>query len=93
MTRRVAIAGIGYTPARAVSPDVSYREMIHEAASGGLLGVGNPIAAAGLMKICELFWQLRGDAGPRQVKGNPKRGVAQAWGDLMQVGTVVVMGR
>lgn len=61
--------------------------------SGGLLGVGNPIAAAGLMKICELFWQLRGEADKRQVPGNPKRGVAQAWGDLMQVGTVVVVGR
>src|SRR5512136_1403474 len=60
--------------------------------SGGLLGVGNPIAAAGLMKVAELFWQLRGEAGGRQVPGNPKRGVAQAWGDLMQVGTVIVMG-
>lgn len=60
--------------------------------SGGLLGVGNPIAAAGTMKICELFWQLRGEAGARQVPGKPERGVAQAWGDLMQVGTVVVMG-
>ena len=61
--------------------------------SGGLLGVGNPIAAAGLMKVAELFWQLRGEAGARQVPGTPERGVAQAWGDLMQVGTVVVMGR
>ncbi len=60
--------------------------------SGGLLGVGNPIAAAGMMKICELFWQLREEAGPRQVPGQPRRGVAQAWGDLMQVGTVAVMG-
>ncbi len=60
--------------------------------SGGLLGVGNPIAAAGLMKLAELFWQLRGQAGARQVPGTPERGVAQAWGDLMQVGTVVVMG-
>ncbi len=60
--------------------------------SGGLLGVGNPIAAAGLMKVAELFWQLRGEAGARQVPGSPRRGVAQAWGDLMQVGTVVVMG-
>jgi len=59
--------------------------------SGGLLGVGNPIAAAGLMKIAELFWQLRGEAGKRQVPGQPRTGVAQAWGDLMQVGTVVVM--
>ncbi|MBI4243001.1 MAG: thiolase domain-containing protein [Planctomycetes bacterium] len=60
--------------------------------SGGLLGVGNPIAAAGMMKVCELFWQLRHEASGRQVPGNPKRGVAQAWGDLMQVGTVIVTG-
>jgi acetyl-CoA C-acetyltransferase len=60
--------------------------------SGGLLGVGNPISAAGVMKLCELFWQLRGEAGERQVPGNPKLGVAQAWGDLMQVSSVVVMG-
>ncbi|MCH7824786.1 MAG: thiolase domain-containing protein [Acidobacteria bacterium] len=61
--------------------------------SGGLLGVGNPIAAAGLMKICELFWQLREEAGARQVPGQPTTGLAQAWGDLMQVGTVVIMRR
>lgn len=61
--------------------------------SGGLLGVGNPIAAAGLMKIAELFWQLRGEAGARQVPGSPETGLAQAWGDLMQVGTVVIMRR
>ncbi len=60
--------------------------------SGGLLGVGNPIAAAGLMKVAEIFWQLRGEAGARQVPGQPKMGLAQAWGDLMQVGTVTVMG-
>ncbi len=60
--------------------------------SGGLLGVGNPIAAAGLMKVAEIFWQLRGEAGKRQVPGNPKRGLAQAWGDLMQVATVVILG-
>lgn len=60
--------------------------------SGGLLGVGNPIAAAAMMKCCEIFWQLRGEAGKRQVDRPVKRGVAQAWGDLMQVGTVIVMG-
>jgi acetyl-CoA C-acetyltransferase len=60
-------------------------------ASGGLLGVGNPIAAAGMMKICELFWQLRGEAGKRQVKRDVRTGVAQAWGDLMQFSSVVVM--
>jgi len=59
--------------------------------SGGLLGVGNPIAAAGLMKVCEIFWQLRGEAGKRQVPGDPRTGLAQAWGDLMQYGSVIVM--
>lgn len=59
--------------------------------SGGALGVGNPIAATGLMKIAELYFQLSGQAGARQVSRNAHRGIAQAWGDLMQVGTVVIM--
>ena len=59
--------------------------------SGGLLGVGNPIAAAGMMKVCEIFWQLRGEAGKRQVPGDPRTGLAQAWGDLMQYGSVIIM--
>ncbi|GGP18928.1 acetyl-CoA acetyltransferase [Thermocladium modestius] len=59
--------------------------------SGGLLGVGNPIAAAGLMKVAEIYYQLSGKAGKRQVKKPVYTGLAQAWGDLMQAGTVVVM--
>lgn len=61
--------------------------------SGGALGVGNPISATGLMKVIEIFLQLRGEAGKRQVPGSPRCGLAQAWGDLMQVGTVVVLKR
>jgi acetyl-CoA C-acetyltransferase len=59
--------------------------------SGGALGVGNPIAATGLMKVIEIYLQLRGEAGKRQVPGKPTCGLAQAWGDLMQMGTVVVL--
>jgi len=60
--------------------------------SGGLLGVGNPIAAAAGMKAAELYFQLTGQAGKRQVDlGDQPRGLAQAWGDLMQVGTVLIM--
>jgi acetyl-CoA C-acetyltransferase len=59
--------------------------------SGGLLGVGNPIAASGVMKVAEMFWQLRGEAGARQVTRECKTALAQAWGDLMQVGTVIVL--
>jgi len=43
------------------------------------------------MKVCEMFWQLRGEAGARQVSRDCKTALAQAWGDLMQVGTVVVL--
>jgi acetyl-CoA C-acetyltransferase len=59
--------------------------------SGGALGVGNPIAATGLMKVIEIFLQLRGEAGKRQIPGHPRCGLAQAWGDLMQMGTVIVL--
>jgi acetyl-CoA C-acetyltransferase len=61
--------------------------------SGGLLGVGNPIAAAAGMKSAELYLQLTGKAGKRQISdlGDQPRALAQAWGDLMQVGTVLIM--
>jgi acetyl-CoA acetyltransferase len=35
--------------------------------SGGLERKGHPIGATGLGQIAELTWQLRGEAGPRQV--------------------------
>jgi acetyl-CoA C-acetyltransferase len=61
--------------------------------SGGLLGVGNPIAATMGIKVGELYWQLTQQAGKRQVKNDPDVGVCQAWGDLMQYGSVLVMRR
>lgn len=36
---------------------------------GGLMGRGHPTGATGLAQIAELFFQLRGEAGPRQVPG------------------------
>jgi sterol carrier protein 2 len=36
--------------------------------SGGLLSKGHPLGATGLAQCAELTWQLRGDAGPRQVE-------------------------
>ncbi len=59
--------------------------------SGGLLGVGNPIAATMGIKVGEIYWQLAGKAGKRQVPGSPQLGVCQAWGDLMQFSSVIVM--
>jgi acetyl-CoA acyltransferase len=37
--------------------------------SGGLLSKGHPIGATGIAQICEATWQLRGQAGDRQVEG------------------------
>lgn len=37
--------------------------------SGGLISKGHPLGATGLAQCSELTWQLRGDAGPRQVEG------------------------
>lgn len=37
--------------------------------SGGLVARGHPIGATGLAQIAEIVWQLRGEAGKRQVKG------------------------
>jgi acetyl-CoA acetyltransferase len=37
--------------------------------SGGLLAKGHPIGATGIAQLCETAWQLRGEAGPRQVDG------------------------
>jgi len=37
--------------------------------SGGLLSKGHPLGATGLAQCAELTWQLRGEAGDRQVDG------------------------
>lgn len=37
--------------------------------SGGLLSKGHPLGATGLAQCAELVWQLRGQAGQRQVAG------------------------
>lgn len=47
--------------------------------SGGLLAKGHPTSATGVAQICELVWQLRGEAGQRQVK-DPRVGVSHCCG-------------
>ena len=47
---------------------------------GGLLANGEPIGASGLRQIHEIVLQLRGDAGERQVPGDPRVGYTQVYG-------------
>lgn len=51
--------------------------------SGGLEAKGHPIGATGLGQIIELVWQLRGEAGDRQVPNNPKVGLAENAGGYL----------
>jgi len=60
-------------------------------ASGGCLGVGQLFEASGGQKVAEVVAQVRGQAGPRQLK-KAKIGVAQSWrGVPTATGAVVVL--
>ncbi|MCX7841182.1 MAG: thiolase domain-containing protein, partial [Anaerolineae bacterium] len=77
----------------ALDGEITLQGRIPISTMGGLKARGHPVGATGVYQVVEVVQQLRGEAGKRQVPGDPRRGVAQAWGDLMQVGTVVVMGK
>jgi acetyl-CoA acetyltransferase len=47
--------------------------------SGGLISKGEPVGASHLGQIAEIAWQLRGEAGKRQIP-NAKVGMAQVLG-------------
>jgi acetyl-CoA acetyltransferase len=47
--------------------------------SGGIQCKGEPPGASGLGQVCEIVWQMRGQAGPRQIN-NPKVGLCQVFG-------------
>ena len=51
--------------------------------SGGLLSKGHPVGATGVAQICEIFWQLRGEAGKRQV-ANPRIGLTENGGGMVR---------
>lgn len=59
--------------------------------SGGLLAKGHPLGATGLAQITELVWQLRGEAGSRQVEG--ARTALQHNGGLGSAGFVHIFQR
>ncbi|TSD98063.1 lipid-transfer protein [Skermania sp. ID1734] len=49
--------------------DNTYGGQVVTNPSGGLLSKGHPLGATGLAQCTELVWQLRGQAGDRQVDG------------------------
>jgi acetyl-CoA acetyltransferase len=59
--------------------------------SGGFLSFGEATTAMGVFQVCELAWQLRGEAGGRQVP-NAQLGLGQTLG-LGGNGTAVILKR
>jgi acetyl-CoA acetyltransferase len=51
--------------------------------SGGLCSRGHPVGATGLLQIAELVWQMRGEAGRRQIEKCPRVTMAQNQGGLL----------
>ena len=47
---------------------------------GGCLANGEPVGASGLRQVYEVVTQLRGEAGERQVPGEPRVGFTQVYG-------------
>ena len=48
--------------------------------SGGLLGMGHPFGPTGLGQIAEIYWQMRGEAGERQIPAPPHVSLAHMVG-------------
>lgn len=57
---------------------------------GGLKARGHPIGASGLSQIAEIFWQLDGKAGARQVQ-KAKNGLALSIGGLASNNLVTIL--
>jgi acetyl-CoA acetyltransferase len=52
--------------------------------SGGLASRGHPVGATGLAQVAELVWQLRGQAGGRQMRRRPRIALAQNSGGWLE---------
>ncbi|AKD99327.1 MAG: lipid-transfer protein [Rhodococcus erythropolis] len=70
----ITYEGLGLTPEGTAEKfildgDNTYGGRVVTNPSGGLLSKGHPLGATGLAQCAELVWQLRGQAGKRQVEG------------------------
>jgi acetyl-CoA C-acetyltransferase len=64
--------------------------------NGGLKADGNPLGATGGAQVFEIFRQLRGESGERQVKKDgepPKYGCTQEFEGFGTKGYVTILGR
>ena len=58
--------------------------------SGGLTAKGHPAGATGIAQVAEIAWQMRGEAGKRQMPTPPRVGMTENGGGNMAGETAVV---
>lgn len=58
--------------------------------SGGLTAKGHPAGATGLAQVAEIVWQMRGEAGERQINPPPNVGLVENGGGNVAGETAVV---
>lgn len=73
----LAETGSAWAEAREGAFDLDGRVAVNP--GGGLLGRGHPMGPTGIAQICEVTWQLRGQAADRQVE-NARVGVTHTLG-------------
>lgn len=61
--------------------------------SGGLKSKGHPVGASGIGQVVEIWKQLRGEAGARQVQGDLRFGLTHNVGGTGQTGVVHIFER
>jgi acetyl-CoA acyltransferase len=80
---RLGLCGPGEGPKLIDDGITTLRGRLPVNPSGGLCSRGHPVGATGLLQIAELVWQMRGEAGERQIEKRPKVTMAQNQGGLL----------
>jgi len=80
---RLGLCGPGEGPKLIDDGVTTLRGRVPVNPSGGLCSRGHPVGATGLLQIAELVWQMRGEAGERQIQKRPKVAMAQNQGGLL----------
>jgi len=94
----MAYEGLGFAPMgqgmQLIREKATYKEgKIPVNVDGGLLSKGHPIGATGGSQIRTIILQLRGEAGPMQVPGQPDIGLVHNIGGVGLYGNVTIFGR
>jgi len=98
ITEAVTMEDLQFSPRGKVKEDIEsgFFELKGELPvqpDGGLKSFGHPVGASGLRMVYEMYKQLQGKAGPRQIK-NPKFGLTHNLGGVpsVNVASIIIVG-